>query len=226
MLKRRMEQYERRLIVSALGAADWSQRRAAEALGVLPTTLHEKMKRLGIPGRPDPNGQHPSADEDLPDEEGVLEEFRWHGRVDPGQALEIIGVTGTLRAEISGVPEVELVAVKRGALAERRKVVVKVTASRRAVAVVAQTVEGRPVGPEVTVDVAVRVPASVRLITRLPAGRLDTQGVHGVLELRAREDSATAGSDPTLPGPMGRIASAPALAAASKALSMAGTAFD
>lgn len=51
-LKTLLEDYERRLIESALEAAAWNQRRAAEALGVLPTTLHEKMKRLGLLRRP------------------------------------------------------------------------------------------------------------------------------------------------------------------------------
>ena len=47
-LKRMMESYERQLIESALEASSGNQRRAAAALGVLPTTLHEKMKRLGL----------------------------------------------------------------------------------------------------------------------------------------------------------------------------------
>ena len=51
-LKVMLEAYERRLIEEALGAAGGSQRRAARALGVLPTTLHEKMKRLGLLHRP------------------------------------------------------------------------------------------------------------------------------------------------------------------------------
>ena len=106
MLKRRVEQYERRLILSALTAADWNQRRAADALGVLPTTLHEKMKRLGIAGRPDPNS--PDGADDQGDER-VLEEFHWHGRVNAGQALEISGVAGdAARAEIGTVDEVDL----------------------------------------------------------------------------------------------------------------------
>ncbi len=44
--------YERQLIQSALAAAAGNQRRAAATLGVLPTTLHEKMKRLGLVRRP------------------------------------------------------------------------------------------------------------------------------------------------------------------------------
>ncbi len=44
-LKTRMEEYERSIIESALADG------AALRLGVLATTLNEKMKRLGIPGR-------------------------------------------------------------------------------------------------------------------------------------------------------------------------------
>jgi len=46
--------YERRLIEEALRATGGNQRRAARALGVLPTTLHEKMKRLGLVRRVEP----------------------------------------------------------------------------------------------------------------------------------------------------------------------------
>lgn len=49
-LKRLVEDYERTLILQALAASQGHQRRAAAALGVLPTTLVEKMKRLGLPG--------------------------------------------------------------------------------------------------------------------------------------------------------------------------------
>jgi DNA-binding NtrC family response regulator len=47
-LKTLLEAYERQLIEEALSASAGNQRRAAAALGVLPTTLHEKMKRLGL----------------------------------------------------------------------------------------------------------------------------------------------------------------------------------
>lgn len=47
-LKDLMESYERSLIEAALEATAGNQRRAAAALGLLPTTLHEKMKRLGL----------------------------------------------------------------------------------------------------------------------------------------------------------------------------------
>jgi DNA-binding NtrC family response regulator len=47
-LKYLLEAYERRLIVDALEASGGHQRRTAARLGLLPTTLHEKMKRLGL----------------------------------------------------------------------------------------------------------------------------------------------------------------------------------
>jgi DNA-binding NtrC family response regulator len=53
-LKALLDAYERRLIEEALVASNGNQRRAASALGLLPTTLHEKMKRLGLLRRPAP----------------------------------------------------------------------------------------------------------------------------------------------------------------------------
>ena len=47
-LRELMTDYERRLILAALDAAGGNQRRAAAALGVLPSTLSEKLKRLGL----------------------------------------------------------------------------------------------------------------------------------------------------------------------------------
>jgi DNA-binding NtrC family response regulator len=47
-LKDLVDAYERRVIEEALRASHGNQRRAAGVLGVLPTTLHEKMKRLGL----------------------------------------------------------------------------------------------------------------------------------------------------------------------------------
>ena len=58
-LKNMLDAYERQLIQSALSAAAGNQRRAAALLGLLPTTLHEKMKRLGLIRRPEPVGHGP-----------------------------------------------------------------------------------------------------------------------------------------------------------------------
>ena len=51
--------YERQLITEALAASGGNQRRAAAALGTLPTTLHEKMKRLGLIRRPPMSSREP-----------------------------------------------------------------------------------------------------------------------------------------------------------------------
>ena len=56
-LQQRLRDYERDLILAALAAAGGHQRRAAAALGIRPTTLNEKMKRLGI--RDKRNGSGP-----------------------------------------------------------------------------------------------------------------------------------------------------------------------
>ena len=50
-LRQLVEDYERRLILDALVQAHGNQRRAAAALGCLPTTLNEKMRRLGLRAR-------------------------------------------------------------------------------------------------------------------------------------------------------------------------------
>lgn len=44
----RVADYERTLITEALARADGCQRRAAALLGLQATTLHEKLKRLGL----------------------------------------------------------------------------------------------------------------------------------------------------------------------------------
>jgi DNA-binding NtrC family response regulator len=51
-LKDLVRDFERELIEAALSASAGNQRRAAASLGLLPTTLHEKMKRLGLLRRP------------------------------------------------------------------------------------------------------------------------------------------------------------------------------
>jgi len=47
-LKDLVREFERQLIEAALAQTAGNQRRAAASLGLLPTTLHEKMKRLGL----------------------------------------------------------------------------------------------------------------------------------------------------------------------------------
>jgi DNA-binding NtrC family response regulator len=66
-LKQLVDDYERRLILAALERARGNQRRAAAELGCLPTTLNEKMSRLGLRAC----DQAPAADGAEPFEEGL-----------------------------------------------------------------------------------------------------------------------------------------------------------
>ena len=50
-LKVLVEEYERNLIKVALAVTVGHQEKAAELLGILPSTLCEKMKRLRVPSR-------------------------------------------------------------------------------------------------------------------------------------------------------------------------------
>lgn len=47
-LKDLVQEYEKRLLLMALELAGGNQRRVAASLGLLPSTLSEKMKRLGL----------------------------------------------------------------------------------------------------------------------------------------------------------------------------------
>ena len=60
-LKDLVDAYERHVIEDALRTTSGNQRRAARALGVLPTTLHEKMKRLGLLRRAEVEAEAPMA---------------------------------------------------------------------------------------------------------------------------------------------------------------------
>ena len=50
-LRGMLEDYERTLILAVLEVERGNQRRTAQTLGILPSTLCEKMKRLGIRSR-------------------------------------------------------------------------------------------------------------------------------------------------------------------------------
>jgi len=60
-LKTMVDEYERALIQAALAEAGGHQRRAAASLGLLPTTLCEKIKRLGLRHGSSPEGTENSA---------------------------------------------------------------------------------------------------------------------------------------------------------------------
>jgi DNA-binding NtrC family response regulator len=47
-LKKEVEDFERKLILTALQRSEGNQKRAAHLLNLNPTTLNEKLKRLNI----------------------------------------------------------------------------------------------------------------------------------------------------------------------------------
>lgn len=62
-LKEMVEDYERKIVLMALELAHWNQRRAASSLGLLPSTLSEKMKRFGLRRVKDEAGESVSSHE-------------------------------------------------------------------------------------------------------------------------------------------------------------------
>ncbi len=64
-LRQLVEAYERRLILDALVRAHGNQRRAAAELGCLPTTLNEKMRRLGLRACDRPANDRAAPDTEL-----------------------------------------------------------------------------------------------------------------------------------------------------------------
>ncbi len=60
-LKEMVDDYERKIVLMALELSHWNQRRAASSLGLLPSTLSEKMKRFGLRrNRDEPHESGPS----------------------------------------------------------------------------------------------------------------------------------------------------------------------
>lgn len=61
-LKEMVEDYERKIVLMALELSHGNQRRAASSLGLLPSTLSEKMKRFGLRRTRDEAIQAPSVE--------------------------------------------------------------------------------------------------------------------------------------------------------------------
>jgi hypothetical protein len=128
----------------------------------------------------------------------ATEEFRWQGRVDQGRALEVFGVNGDLRAELSGSGQVEVLAVKRGRRQDPRSVRIEVVEHGAGVTICAvyPTPEGRPPNEcvpgggksnvndnDVQVDFTVRVPAGVELIGSTVNGSIEAEAMQSVVRL-------------------------------------------
>ncbi len=176
-LRSLVEDYERRLILSALSSCGGQKNRAAAALGVLPTTLHEKMKRLSIAaegaGGIPPGTRSVSLD-------APADEFRWRGRLARGAALEVRGISGGVRALRADGDEVEVVAVRRSRAGAGHLALSVLEHERGAVFSVHET---RPSSArKCHVDFELRIPEQVSLVVRILAGNVEIVGLRGEVE--------------------------------------------
>jgi DUF4097 and DUF4098 domain-containing protein YvlB len=121
------------------------------------------------------------------------EEFRWQGRVQPGQTLEIKGVNGNVRAEGYTGSQVEVVANKKGRRSDTKEVEIRVIEHANGVTICAvyPSADGsRPndcqVGRswntnvqnnDVSVDFTVKVPAGVRFYGRTINGEVEAERI-------------------------------------------------
>jgi hypothetical protein len=129
----------------------------------------------------------------------AAQDFSWHGAVAQGQAIEIKGVNGNLRAEPAGGNDVEVVAQKRARRDNPADVRIEVVPHAGGVTICAvypapsgsAPNECRP-GSEgrnsvrnndVQVDFTIRVPAGVRFVGRTVNGEIAANRLNGDLAL-------------------------------------------
>jgi hypothetical protein len=127
-----------------------------------------------------------SADSSRP--ESRQEEFRWHGSMAPGRAIEVKGVNGAVRAEAASGSEVEVTATKSGRRSDPQQVEIRVVEHADGVTVCAVYPSDNPSEPnecqpgqggrmnlrnnDVRVEFTVRVPSGVRFIGRTVNGEV------------------------------------------------------
>jgi len=128
----------------------------------------------------------------------AAEDFRWHGSIARGNAIEIKGVNGGIDAVAGTGPEVEVTAVKRGGRrSDPDEVEIKVVEHARGVTICAvypsrgsrpnecQPGEGGHMNTrdnDVQVDFEVKVPTGVRFVGRTVNGGIDAVGLPGDAE--------------------------------------------
>ena len=119
-------------------------------------------------------------------------EFRWSGRVAPGQAIEIRGLNGEIRAERAPGADVEVIAVKTARRSDPASVTVEVIPHPDGVTICSlyPAPANRPANEcspgrssmnvrdnDVEVAYTVRVPNGVRLLARTTNGIVDVNGL-------------------------------------------------
>ena len=187
-----LDRYERRIISAALSASRGHQRRAAAALGVKPTTLNEKIKRLGIDTFPV---------ESATPAEDAGREFAWSGLVANGQSVEVQGTVGQIRVRAVAGTLARVRVVRTGGETARR-VAVNVLEHEDGVIFSVHQVRGALAGQDPFVRFELQVPAATRLALRLQSGDIEVVGVRGRVEAHTvngtvlRSDEPAEGSHP------------------------------
>lgn len=126
------------------------------------------------------------------------EEFRWQGRLQAGQTLEVRGINGGVRAEGSSGNQVEVVAEKRARRSDTKDVEIRVVEHANGVTICAVYPSDDPSRPnecvpgtggrmnvrdnDVEVNFTVKVPAGVRFIGRTVNGGVDATGIGSDVE--------------------------------------------
>jgi regulatory Fis family protein len=188
-LKGLLEAYERSVILAAIGATGGRQRSAARLLRVLPSTLHGRMKRLGIRA-PRHRRVHvvPSSGPE------VSASLQWKGTVPPGGTIELRGLNGSVRIEAGDGDQVEVTADRRGPRAIFSAVEVKIVEHSHGVTVCAvcqglDALSSQPLPRSVTqgvarikVDLLARVPPGVHVIASTVNDDIDVIGLTGTVE--------------------------------------------
>jgi hypothetical protein len=121
------------------------------------------------------------------------EEFRWQGRAQPGQTLEIKGVNGNVRAEGSGGNQIEVVANKKGRRSDPKEVEIRVVEHAGGVTICAVYPSADASRPndcqpgragnmnvrdnDVSVEFTVKVPAGVRFSGRTVNGEVEAERI-------------------------------------------------
>ena len=179
-----LEAYERSVILAALGAVGGRQRSAAALLRIPPSTLHQKMKRLGI-GRHRVQPAEPAGEQ-------VGASFRWTGTLPPGGTIEIRGLNGPVRIEAGGADRVEVEANRRGSRSLLSAIEVKVVEHGGGVTVCA-VCQGEGPAPShhvdrrllqglanARVDIRARVPPDARVVASTVNDDIEVVGVANV----------------------------------------------
>jgi hypothetical protein len=130
----------------------------------------------------------------------AAQDFQWRGSIPQGQAIEIKGVNGDVRAEPSGSNQVEVVAVKRGSV----RIDVVPHAGGVTICAVYPSRDGRPneclpgdggrmnvQNNDVSVRFTVRVPAGVTFVGKTVNGEVEATRLNGDVALATVNGSVT-----------------------------------